>query len=154
MPTYLYSCPRGHETERFTPLNGRRPAQVACGDCGLPAPYDFGATARTQTLQPIINEHFNESLGQPILGRTHLRAVQKERGVEDYDPGINYEKIHADKIRDLQTSAQKQIDSYISDIAPTLPRTNKAKRYRASDGNAAGAVKAEAQRIAASLETP
>lgn len=146
MPTYLYSCPRGHETESFTALGGRRPSAIPC-HCGASADYDFGATARTQTLQPIIHEHFNESLGIPILGRTQLRAEQKERGVEDYDPKIDYDRIKSQKLRDIQTEGQRKIDEFVSDIAPTLPRTNKRKRYKADDGSTARKIAVETARL-------
>lgn len=33
-----------------------------------------------------IPEHFNQSTNCVIRGRTHLRQIQRERGLSDYDP--------------------------------------------------------------------
>lgn len=37
-------------------------------------------------IEPDIPEHFNQSTNCVIKGRRHLRQIQRERGLSDYDP--------------------------------------------------------------------
>lgn len=37
-------------------------------------------------VQPVIHEHYNVSLDCVVRGRTHLRQLQRERNVQDYEP--------------------------------------------------------------------
>lgn len=40
-------------------------------------------------IEPDIPEHFNQSTNCVIRGRAHLRQIQRERGLSDYDPKEN-----------------------------------------------------------------
>jgi putative FmdB family regulatory protein len=45
MPTYEFACPAGHEFERFFRKISDAPAELACPECGQPAPRQLSAGA-------------------------------------------------------------------------------------------------------------
>ena len=55
-------------------------------DCGLQLVDPTGLGLDVNGFIPDIPEHFNQSTNCVIRGRTHLRQIQRERGLSDYDP--------------------------------------------------------------------
>ena len=85
MPTYVYTCSHGHHTEEVRSVEQRNTtSQCACGKL---ANRDNFAEIRASKHQVIatIPEHFNRSLGCKVVGPKHLRQLQKEKGMSDYD---------------------------------------------------------------------
>lgn len=84
MPLYDYACGNGHTTEIYAPMNGSRPKSVACGEkgCRRRAKRIFSPNQ----VIPDIPEHFNISIGEVVKNRAHLKQIQKERGLQDYEP--------------------------------------------------------------------
>ena len=85
MPLYEFRCDKGHSTEEFYRMNDSRPATIECRLCTRPAHRVFGNAAVVDDFP----EHFNISLGEVVKSRQHLRNIQKERGLQDYEPTRN-----------------------------------------------------------------
>jgi len=88
MPTYIYTCKNGHDLEEFRPIDRRNEA-CTCSECAEDMTRNTGLELASQQLIPDIPEHFNQSTMCGIRGRTHLRQIQRERGLSDYDPNEN-----------------------------------------------------------------
>lgn len=85
MPTYLYTCRNGHDLEEARPIENRN-ERCACPECGEDMTRNEALELASQQHIPEIPEHFNLSTNCVIRGRTHLRQIQRERGLSDYDP--------------------------------------------------------------------
>ena len=84
---YTYACSRGHETGVFLSEREARWDSLDCVTCGERAvrrKLDDGPD-----LPQIIDdvpEHWNVSLGRPVRSRRHLKTLQNQLGVQDYEP--------------------------------------------------------------------
>lgn len=81
MPLYEFECPKGHVTGKVYAMNDTRPGSVSCETCGDQAHRIFG----TPTVVDDFPEHYNWSIGEIVKNRQHLRQIQKERGLQDYE---------------------------------------------------------------------
>jgi len=82
MPLYEFQCKKGHSTDRFYRMNDTRPVSIKCPTCLSPATRLFG----NASILPDIPEHFNISIGDVVKNRSHLRQIQKDRGLQDWEP--------------------------------------------------------------------
>jgi putative FmdB family regulatory protein len=82
MPLYDFACEKGHVTEEFFTMKGPRPKTVKCGVCRMEAHRVYSAPVVVDDFP----EHFNISVGEVVKNRAHMRRIQKERGLKDYDP--------------------------------------------------------------------
>lgn len=58
-----------------------------CPKCGKPlTALKKVDPSQMPRIEPDIPEHFNQSTNCVITGRRHLRQIQRERGLSDYDP--------------------------------------------------------------------
>lgn len=85
MPLYEFQCEKGHSTDRFYRMSDTRPSSIECPTCHEPAARRFGGAS----VIPDFPEHFNVSIGEVVKNRAHLRQIQKERGLQDYEPTRN-----------------------------------------------------------------
>ena len=81
MPLYDYQCDNGHTTEIFAGMNDDRPKVLRCETCGCGAHRVFS----TPVVVDDFPEHFNVSIGEVVKNRAHLKRIQKERGLQDYE---------------------------------------------------------------------
>lgn len=82
MPLYPFRCSAGHVTDRVYPMRARRPATVRCSKCGKRAKRIYTLTA----VVPDFPEHFNWSMGCIVKNRAHHKQIQRERGLQDWEP--------------------------------------------------------------------
>ena len=82
MSIYPYRCSKGHETCLLRSMREKRPKRIACEICGRPA----HSVVSVPNVIGDIPEHFNETLGEAVRGRQHLQSIQRERGVQDFEP--------------------------------------------------------------------
>jgi len=83
---YSYRCPDDHVFDRVRSI-AHRNKPVRCPECGKVAKRDQHAElAGTVHFIPDVPEHFNKSTDCVIRSRRHLREIQKQRGLSDYDP--------------------------------------------------------------------
>lgn len=60
---------------------------ASCKACGAKlTPLKRIDPSKMPRIEPDIPEHFNQSTNCVITGRRHLRQIQRERGLSDYDP--------------------------------------------------------------------
>lgn len=83
MPRYDYSCENDHTHEHFYPMSAERPATIACPTCGAPSTRIYTSPA---AVEPDWPEHYNVSMGCVVKNRQHHRQLQKERGLQDWEP--------------------------------------------------------------------
>ena len=92
------SCPR--HWKRF---RGRASSKCRCRTCGSwCAPVKpLRADLTAPGVIPDIPEHFNLSIGEVVRNRAHLRQIQKERGLQDYEPlrGSNGAELSREAVR-------------------------------------------------------
>jgi len=82
MALYEYRCYAGHVNDKFYSMNYRRPKTVQCKTCPRRAKRVFTRAA----VRPDFPEHYNWSLGMVIKNRKHHEQIQKERGLQDWQP--------------------------------------------------------------------
>jgi putative FmdB family regulatory protein len=82
MPLYEFECPAGHVTGKIYRMNDERPVTVSCDRCNQRARRIFSRP----TVVDDFPEHFNISIGEIVKNRAHLKQIQKERGLQDYEP--------------------------------------------------------------------
>jgi putative FmdB family regulatory protein len=82
MPMYEYECPNGHRTEKFRHMNDEHPRTIECEKCHVGASRVFSPPA----VKDDFPEHFNWSFGCVVKNRAHHRRLQRERGVQDWEP--------------------------------------------------------------------
>jgi putative FmdB family regulatory protein len=103
MPAYPYRCDQGHETDVFFHMADTKPPVVACESCGQPAKR----AVVLPRVQGDIPEHFNETLGMAVRGRTHLKQIQREQGCQDYEPGPSMrEKLKESREKTLHAAGR------------------------------------------------
>lgn len=84
-PLYDFACSEGHVTEKFRRMTGRIPKSVKCGSCPLMAARIFSRPS-VQDDFPI---HYNWSIGEVVRSRAHMKRIQKDRGLQDWEPCRN-----------------------------------------------------------------
>lgn len=135
MVRYHLECPDGHAVGTW-PHRPPSPEQVAdCLICECGKPMDLRREVVNVNFSgaTVLHEHFNESLGCVVKGKTHLRELQRERGVVDYEP--DSDATHSKRLwrREQEwEAAREKIRKAVGDIAVTAPR-GPAKPYRAPD---------------------
>ena len=82
MAVYEYSCKKGHVTSRFQNMKDSHPKTVKCDTCPGRANRIFSKPAVVDDFP----EHFNISLGEVVKNRAHLKRIQAERGLQDWEP--------------------------------------------------------------------
>jgi hypothetical protein len=87
MPTYVYSCSEGHESEIHRSMTEETPATQTCY-CGKRAKRDRAAEMHGNSILRATRRreffaHYNPSFGCDIESRAHLEHLQKERGYSD-----------------------------------------------------------------------
>jgi len=82
MPLYPYRCEAGHESDEFFHMQDEKPWAIPCATCGQPATR----AVVLPTIRADIPEHFNETLGMTVRGRTHLKTLQHDLGCQDFEP--------------------------------------------------------------------
>lgn len=87
MRLYCYQCPSGHKLEEYREVDDRN-TPATCGECGKPAERDRCTEILEGALEctPDVEHHFNLSMMCEVKGREHLRRLQRDRGMSDYDP--------------------------------------------------------------------
>lgn len=111
MPCYLYSCPKGHVTERTFVSHRDRTKSTRCDrrGCHRRARYSFGATAQAATVQviPDIADHWNVTVDMRVRGRRHLKDLQKRHGFSDYEPAKQKSPDWVDRPRRFTDQMQR-----------------------------------------------
>ena len=85
MPTYIYTCANGHDLEEVREIDNRN-ERCPCKECGEDMTRNEALEIASQQLIPDIPEHWNRSMDCHVRGRTHLKRIQRTRGLSDYDP--------------------------------------------------------------------
>lgn len=92
MPRYVFVCPNEHVNERF--FSWPHPEEVPCRQCSEVANYNVTATFKGSLASiPDIDVHFNQSFGEVVKSRRHLRDLQKRHDTRDYQPIRDREAI-------------------------------------------------------------
>lgn len=86
MPLYPFECPDGHVTEKVYGMNEEKPKAVKCGSCRRKAKRVYTSAP---SVVPDFPEHYNVSMGCVVKNRAHHKQIQKERGLQDYEPVKN-----------------------------------------------------------------
>lgn len=82
MPIYEYQCEKGHVTEKFRGMNDRHPKTVKCKSCPGRAKRIYSRPG----VVPDFPDHYNWSMGCVVKNRAHHKQIQKERGLQDWEP--------------------------------------------------------------------
>lgn len=82
MPLYDFQCKNGHVTEKFYRMKDARPRSVRCGSCQSRASRIYSRAA----VQDDFPEHYNWSIGEVVRNRAHLKQIQRDRGLQDWQP--------------------------------------------------------------------
>lgn len=85
---YVYRCSAGHVNEEFRAVEERSlRRRCSTRGCRRKAWRDVHAerTSRRHVIADI-PEHYNRSTDCVIRSRRHLREIQRQRGLTDYDP--------------------------------------------------------------------
>ncbi len=106
MPVYPYLCAADHETEVFSHMRDEKPTTVPCAFCGLPATRSI--------VLPIVRgdipEHFNETLGEAVRGRAHLRTLQQVHGCQDFEPsGVMKDRLKESREKVLHGAGRGRV---------------------------------------------
>lgn len=85
---YVYRCSAGHVNEEFRPVEERSlRRRCTTPGCRRKAARDKRTEmAGKRYVIPDIPEHWNKSIDAPVRSRAHLREIQRQRGLSDYDP--------------------------------------------------------------------
>lgn len=89
MPTFYCSEPTCKKRWKNFDRKGARTAK--CRSCKQPATKLKKVSAGTKTayFMPDYPEHFSMSLGSVVKSRRHLKQIQAERGLMDWEPTNN-----------------------------------------------------------------
>jgi len=83
---YSFRCDGGHTFDLVRRVEHRnRRARCKCGKWAKRDRLSEIATGRHGVI-PDIAEHWNLSIDAPVRSRAHLREIQRQRGLSDYDP--------------------------------------------------------------------
>jgi len=120
MPLYSYTCPKGHDFDRFLKLEDY--AQEQTCDCGLFAKKVIKPTMVNCDIQPW-DHYISPATGKPITSYKQRKDDMERAGCVDYDPGVREDNTKRVKARDLQI--EKDIDVTVERTFDAMPSRKK-----------------------------
>lgn len=85
MPAYEYQCQNGHVTTLVRRMSEARPKTTKCAKCPKRATRFYSPAG----VIPDFPSHYNISMGCVVKNRAHHKQLQKERGLQDWEPCRN-----------------------------------------------------------------